>query len=408
MKGKTYPLDLSALAYPMMQTRRTQSNFHFTAELTEPVDPLVLRESLSDVLPRYPVLKTRIYPSFFRHVLKENDAPLVVKEDTRHPLLPLRKEDTNGYPFRLAYSENHIVLEIFHAATDGDIGALFMSDLLTRYAERRQGAEHSDVPDRGLLVEDAFLRCGEKKKLRDISLKKYNGESAYALHDRGVYRAYPELLSEEIPLDELKAAAKAYEVTITEYIAAAYVAAIVEGEPLPLKKAICLFIPINLRRFFPSATMQNFVCFERICLPKGESDLSFSHLLSLIHEEFLRKITPERMKEQVDDVRCSLTLPIVKYTPLFLKQPIFKFVKCVLNKVRQTAILSNIGTLSLPSQATRVVKNVKFFLNIGKNAPINLAIVTYNGICNIDITNGLEGREIPDRFFSVLRAQGKK
>ena len=409
MKKKTYPIDLSALAYPMMQTRKTQSNFHFEAELCEEVDPRVLTASLTDILTRYPIFKTKIVSGFLWHVFREHDAPMIVKEDDRPPLLPLRDEDTNGYPFRLAYSGKKIVLEIFHAVTDADVGALFLSDLLTRYAEIKEGATQSEVPDRGLVIEDAFLRYGKKKKLSEISLKSYNNNNKVcALGDLGSYRPYPELLSLELPLDRLKAVAKENGATITEYVTAAYISAILNGQPLPPNKALCIFIPINLRRFFPSDTMQNFVCFERAYLPKGDTDLSFSHILSVVHEEFTTKITQESMQAHVDDVRRALTLPLLKYTPLFIKHPTFKFVKTVFNKVRQTAILSNIGTMTLPARAEKQVRNMKFFLNIGKNAPINLAISTYNGICSINITNDIEGRELPDRFFAFLEDQCKK
>ena len=408
MKRVTYPLDLSALAYPMMRTRRTQSNFHFTAELNADVDPQALEQSLADILLRYPIFKTKVVSTFFWHALREQDAPLVVKQNERPPLLPFRKEDTNGYPFRLAYSGREIVLEIFHAVTDGNVGALFMTDLLTRYAEILDGAAESSLPCRALIAEDAFLRYGKKKKLCDISLKNYNGASVYAIGERGKYRDYPELLSQSIPLEELKSVAKSHGATVTEYVASCYVTALLEGEPLPLKKDVCLFIPVDLRRFFPSETMQNFVCFERIYLKKGENDLSFDHLLSVVREEFASKVTKQNMQEHVDDVRRCFTLPLLKGIPLFIKQPCFKFFKTVMNKVRQTAILSNIGTITLPERAAAHVKNVRFFLNIGKNAPMNVAIATYNGVCNIDVTNGLEGRDIPSRFFALLTTQCKK
>ena len=408
MKAKAYPLDLSALAYPMMRTKRSESNYRFSAEIEGGVDPRLLTQSLCEVLPRYPVFRTRVAASFFWHELVENNAPLLVKQDDRQPLRPLRKEDTNGYPFRLAYKREEVVLEVFHAVTDANVAALFFADLLTHYVEIKEGTIESELPDRDLTVEDAFLACGRKKKLRELSLKSYNGESVYALGKRGKYREYPELLSISLPLEEVKAAAKAHGVTLTEYVAAAYLCAITEGEPLPLKQSLCLFIPVDLRRFFKSKTMQNFVAFERIFVPKGESDLSFEHLLELVHDEFKAKITAENMQSHVDDVRRALTLPIVKYTPLFIKQPLFKLVKCLLNKVRQTAILSNVGRVELPARAMKAVKNVKFYLNNGKNAPINLAVNTYNGIFNVNVTNGLEGREIPDRLFAILTRQGRK
>lgn len=398
---KSYPLDLSALAYPMMRTRKTQSNFHFSAELTETVDPDILKQSLTETLARYPVFKTRIAPSFFWHVFKQNDAPLLIKENTLPPLMPLK--DTNGYPFRLAYFENEIVLEVFHAVTDGNVGALFMTDLLSRYAEIKQGTQTSLLSDRRLIWEDAFLRYGRKKRLRDISLKNYNGESVYALGKKGKYRPYPELLCQEIALSDLKAAAKRFDATVTEYVAACYVLAVLGKEPLPLKKPLCLFIPVDLRRFFPSKTMQNFVCFERIYLEKGESNLSFPHVLRVIKEQFAAKITKENMQDHVDDVRRCFTLPVLKYVPLFIKQPCFRLAKALMNKVRQTAIFSNVGAFCLPESATSVVKNVKFFLNVGKNAPLNFALSTYNDVCNVTVTNGLEGDDIPARFFNLLK-----
>lgn len=409
MKRISHPLDLSALAYPMMQSRRTQSNFRFSARLTEAVDPACLERALEQVIESYPNLKTEIVPSFFWHKFRASDAPLLVKEDDRPPLAPFRREDTNGYPFRLAYKDDEIILEIFHAATDANVGALFLSDLLTTYAYLRR--EYQAMPSfRGkeLRLEDAFIANARKKRLRDVAIGNYNGKGAVALGKSGNYRAEPILLTKEIPVEEIKAAAKAYGATVTEYVAACYIVAILESVALPLKKPLCLFVPVDLRRFFPSDTLQNFVCFERVTLPKGESDLSFEHILPLVREQFENKITRENMQRHVDDVKLCFTLPLAHYLPLFIKKPCFKCIKRMMDKVRQTAILSNIGTLNLDPAAKEIVRDVKFYLNIGKNTPLNVAIVSYDGVCRVTITCGLKESSIPDRFFELLTDQGKK
>ena len=402
----SYPLDLSALAYPMMKSRHTESNFRFSVQLAERVDPDCLKRSLEEILPYYPNLKTKIVPSFFWHKMVVNDAPLIVKEDDRPPLLPLRKEDTNRYPFRLAYKEDEIILEVFHAATDGDVGALFLTDLLTRYVEIRKGLPLHDF-DRGLALGDAFIANAKKKSLFNVPISRYNGTSAIALGKRGNYLPAPTLLSQGISVPELKAAAKSHGATVTEYISACYIAAILEKETMPLRKPLCLFVPVNLRRFFPNNTLQNFVCFERITLKKGETNLSFARVLTLVHEEFT-KINAENMQKNVDDVKLCFTLPFVKYMPLFIKKPCFKILKKIINKVRQTAILSNIGSITLPPETAEYVKDIRFFLNIGKNAPLNVAIVSYAGTCRVNLTCGLKESDIPARFFELLLTQGKK
>ena len=409
MKRPSFPLDLSALAYPMMRSRHTQSNFRFSARLDKAVDPALLARALSEVIEYYPNLKTEIVPSFFWHKFRVNHRPLLVKEDDRPPLTPLRRKDTNRHPFRLAYKQDEIVLEAFHAATDGDVGALFLTDLLTRYvylADDLQG----EPPCFGktLQLGDAFLKYARKKSFRDLSVGHYNGKSAVAIGRRGNYRPSPILLSTEIAISDLKASAKSWGATVTEYISACYIVAVLEKEPLPLKKPLCLFVPVNLRRFFPSDTLQNFVCFERITLEKGESDLSFEHVLALVHEQFVSLITQENMQRHVDDVKLCFTLPVVKYLPLFIKQPCFRFFKKITNKVRQTAILSNVGKLPLPAETAAHVKDVRFFLNISKNTPLNVAVLSYGDVCHVDLTCGLKESDLPERFFRLLADQGKK
>ena len=51
---------------------------------------------------------------------------------------------------------------------------------------------------------------------------------------------------------------------------------------------------------------------------------------------------------------------------------------------------------------------MRFYLNIGPNAPINISLLTYNGKTAINVTNGIEGRSLPERLFDLLRSHGRK
>ena len=401
MKKKHYPLDLSALAYPLMKTRSAQSVFRLSALLDKPVDPDALRRSAEDTLLAYPHFKTKVVCGFFWHRLRENDAPVVVREDCRPPLKPLRKEDTNEYPFRIAYTENEIVFELFHAIGDGYAGCCFFADLLTRYVELTENIR-ADAPARVISAEDPFLANGKRARLRDLSIGRYGGGRVLGLGRRDNYEEAPRLLSVAADLDALKGKAKAAGATLTEYVAAAYIATVLSTQSLPLSKPLSLFIPIDLRRFFPSDSMRNFVCFERITLPKGTAELSFPDLLAKVRKQFREKITKEGMQRNVDDVVTCFRMPVVARTPLFLKSPCFRIVKKLANKVRQTAILSSLGTFTLPPEAASHVREVRFFLNINRNAPLNVAMMSYAGKCFIDVTCGLKNTDIPEKFFDFL------
>jgi len=403
MKKKTYPLDISALAYPLIKTRTAQSVFRLTATMDKVVDPDALARSVEDVLLRYPNFKSKVVCGFFWHKLRENDAPIRVKQDERPPLQPLRKEDTADYPFRIAYNENEIVFEMFHAVTDGNVGGAFFSDILTRYVEMTEDTSIG-IPDRGLSMTDAFLRYGRKMKLREMSVKRYNGEKVHPLGQRGNYEKIPRLFYEEMALAHLKRKAAEADVTLTEYVTATYITAILSCASLPLKRPLALFIPVDLRRFFPSDTYQNFTCFERIVIPKGTARVSLPDILAEVKKQFREKITKERMQRNLDDVVTCFSLPVISCVPLFVKSPCFRLVKMLMNKVRQTAIFSNVGIFRLPPEAERHVTAVRLFLNVNRNSPLNIGLISYAGKCTVSLTSKLKNTDIPAKFFELLRS----
>ena len=303
----------------------------------------------------------------------------------------------------MTYIGDEIVLEVFHALTDGNIGGLFFADILTKYVALQEGTDIL-LPERNFSVEDPFRAFGKKIPFRDLSVKKYNGKSVVALGGKGNYDRYPRLISTEIDLSYIKQKAADADATLTEYVTAAYLAAIFLTQDIPLNKPLSLFIPINLRRFFPTNSLRNFVCFERITLTKGSGERTFSELLDEVKKQFCEKITLDAMQRNVNDLVTCMSLPIPKYVPLFLKSPCFRLVKKVMNKVRQTAILSNVGAITLPPEAEKHVREIRFFLNVNQNAPLNLAVLSYAGKCILNITCKLTHTEIPEIFFSILRS----
>ena len=69
---KRYPLDNSALFYPIMATKKAQSLFRITVRLKDEVDGTLLEEALNKVLFRFPTYKTRLKKGYAWHYLEEN------------------------------------------------------------------------------------------------------------------------------------------------------------------------------------------------------------------------------------------------------------------------------------------------------------------------------------------------
>ena len=61
--------------------------------------------------------------------------------------------------------------------------------------------------------------------------------------------------------------------TVTEYLTAVLILGVIRSEEAPIDRPVTVFVPVNLRRFFPSRTMRNFVIQTEIKFyPEGEND----------------------------------------------------------------------------------------------------------------------------------------
>ena len=88
-----------------------------------------------------------------------------------------------------------------------------------------------------------------------------------------------------LPLDQLKAKAKSYGVSITEYLTGALLKVILENQTRerPRRpKPVSLAIPINLRPWFPSETLRNFILTVRPCIDPDLGEYTFPEILSQV------------------------------------------------------------------------------------------------------------------------------
>ena len=73
---KKYNLDNSALFYPIMASKKSQSLFRLSVVLCDEVEPDVFRQAVEKTMDRFPVFKTRLRMGYAWHYLGENTAEI--------------------------------------------------------------------------------------------------------------------------------------------------------------------------------------------------------------------------------------------------------------------------------------------------------------------------------------------
>ena len=96
----------------------------------------------------------------------------------------------------------------------------------------------------------------------------------------------------------------------------------------------------------------------------------------------------------------------MKILPVSLKTFFTKFGKAVSRKTKQTLIISNLGVVRLPEGMEEFVNRFTFNINISKKVPVNIGVVTYNGITAISFTRMIVSTDFEKTFFKMLTELG--
>ncbi len=398
-------LDNSSRWYPMYATKKVQSLFCIGVKLQDEVDVAVLREALNDVIVRFPAYKVTMKAGYSWHYLEEIDTPIDVYEYDGSVLEPIKPKETNGYWFKVYYQKNTILLKMFHGLCDG-FGAMgFFKCLLARYCALK-GVE---VDKSGLIdwqeeptqeeLEDGFERYYKKIPLSQMDLKGMAGGEPYRFDD---FKKTDKFVSTNVyaSCKDVLQKAKEMGATFTSYIAG--VLAYTIEQVCHNSKPSVIMIPVNLRSFFPTKSMRNFVTFVRVVIPPNKFE-SVEEYIKEAQRQVKQKVVKDNLESIISTTTKAQNNPVLKAVPIFLKS-LFLRLGRVFMRSRQTMIFTNLGPLNMPKEFG--VKDFVFHMNTSKNNPINLGVFTQEDTVTFAFTRAVEEDLLQDGFVKNLEKMG--
>lgn len=403
-----YKLDLSANVYPTLQRKNFSNVYRISLTLKETVKPKTLQKALDMTLPRFPTFQVAIRKGLFWRYLEPNHRPgPYVQPDIKNPCMPMHFRSNNRYLIRVYYYEKRISLEVFHSLSDGT-GALYFLKTMTAVYLRLLG--HT-IPDTdGVLditeqpdpeeLEDAYLRYADSKITRPRS----QGRS-YRV--RGTKEPFYTLniICGVIPVDKIRITAKKYGVTITEYLNAVLLYALLQKqkEEKPFKeRPVTLAMPVNLRSFFPSKTLRNFISMVYPGIDPRMGQYSFEEILSHVHNYMRYYINPKFLNADIVTNSAVQQHPLIRIVPLFIKDFTVRRFYTHVQDAQSSAGLTNVGLIRLPEEMQPYVERFDVLMGQPFSARTNCAIVSYQNNLTINFTSSIKETDIELYFFRKL------
>ncbi|MGD9926683.1 MAG: hypothetical protein AB7S66_03885 [Sphaerochaeta sp.] len=377
-------LDNSALIFPPTEAVFNANTFRVSMDFSFTIKKTVLEQALHDLLHRCSYAKVRLHTGFFWYYLSPNDAEPIVHEEGSYPSGRFAFKENNEYLFKVIYSDHRIALECFHALTDGSGAMNYLKLLVERYCHHA-GIQQVKFPS-GL---DYRVRPTKQEfsdpfqHLYDKHVSSYPTISkAYHRKGKGPFDDRVKVISATILTEQIKERAKVRSLTIGEYLSSVYLYSLqqLQIEEIPhqkRRKPIRLSVPMNLRRIFGYDTMRNFTLFAVVGIEPALGFYEFDEIATEVHLQMVQAQSRKRLLSQIKRNVSGERVPIIRFAPTALKNPLFKLLSDFLGDDQYSGVISNLGYVVLPPQLENQVVRCDFHLSPGLMNKISLSVIGY-------------------------------
>lgn len=376
-------IDNSAILYLALIRRDHTNIFRFTLAMREDVQPELLQKAVDKVYHRFPLIFAGFRPGFFRYTQVQADQPPQVKPDPGC-LITMTREEIARCAYRVYYRENLIIVECFHALSDGYGIAASFSTLAAEYLSLHYGLEIpkgypvlscEEAPDAAEL-EDAYLKYADAKPLHMPSRYSYQLPGKEASHD--VIHEAPMYF----PVADVLTAARRHGVSMTALLSAVMAASVMEVQKQCSNQKIRpvrIMVPIDLRRIFPSKTLRNFILYALPTMEPGEEKLSLRELA----EKFSGQIKAHLQKENLGGIIAynvkTQASPLYKLLPSSLKCWLMRVAYRFFGESNSSITFTNLGNMALPEVMIPYVQDIRITMTPRARSPYNCGMFSYNG-----------------------------
>lgn len=412
VRKEWYKLDLSAIVYPTLQRKDFSSVYRLSILLKEEIKPEILQQAVDLALPRFPTYKAAIRKGVFWRYLEPNDRPgPFVQPDIKNPCMPMSFKANNRYLVRVYYFGRRISLEAHHSLGDGS-GAMCVLQTITAVYLRLLGYEI----DNGEYVLDIDSEP-QAQELEDAYMKYANAQVRPPRPEEKTYRVRGtkepfytlNIIDGILSVSQVMEVAKKYNATITEYLNAVLLYALMQKQEKDrhLKlRPVKIAMPVNLRRFFPSGTLRNFITMIYPGIDPRLGEYSFEEIVIHVHNYMRYYINEKFLRGDITTNAATQSNPFIRVVPLFLKDIVVRSFYTRVQDKNSSAGLTNMGVMKTPENMKEHIERFDIYMGQPFSTRTNCAIISFGDILTINFASSIIEADVERYFFRKLVRDG--
>lgn len=404
---KKFPTDNSAILYLALLRKHHTNIFRFTVTLTETIDPALLQEAVNRVYKRFPTIFSGFQQGFFQYSqVPAEKAPMVAPDPGL--LINMTPEEISRCAYRVYYSGKDIILEGFHASTDGYGMVASFSTLTAEYLYLRYGISVPVGYPVFDLSEDVKAEETEDSYLKYADAKPLHLPSRYSYQLPGMDPKCGPVRRETLvyPVDALLECARKYGVSITAFLSAVMAASIMELQHRHNAKKlrpVRIMVPIDLRKIFPSKTLRNFILYALPTMEVSEYGCSIRDLAHRFSKQIKAHLQRENLAGIIAYNVKTQRNPLFRMLPSRLKCGLMRLAYTFFGESNSSLTMTNLGSIALPEVMLPYVDSIGMTMMPRVRSPYNCGMYSYKGNFYINLCRFPKESELEAIFTQILQ-----
>jgi NRPS condensation-like uncharacterized protein len=253
-------------------------------------------------------------------------------------------------------------------------------------------------------LEDAYMRYANSKVC-----PKRPGEKTYRV--RGTKEPFYTLniIDGIMSAEQVMKVAKSYQATITEYFNAVLLYALLQKQESDFHfglRPVKIAMPVNLRRFFPSGTLRNFITMIYPGIDPRLGEYSFEEIVAQVRGYMRYYINEKFLRADITTNASTQRNPIIRVVPLFVKDFVVRLFYTKIQDKNSSAGLTNMGALKVSDSMKPYIERFDICMGQPFSSRTNCAIISFEDILTINFASSIVETDVERLFFQKLVQDG--
>ena len=200
-----------------------------------------------------------------------------------------------------------------------------------------------------------------------------------------------------------------YSATLTEYLNAVLLYALLQKqqEEWHLKLyPVRIAMPVNLRRFFPSRTLRNFITMVYPSIDPRLGDYTFEEIVIHVRNYMRYYINDKFLRGDITTNAATQRNLLIRIVPLFIKDFTVRQFYTRVQDRNSSAGLTNMGALKVPDDMKPHIKRFDIYMGQPFSSRTNCAVVSFEDTLTINFASSIIEADVERYFFRKLVQDG--